>query len=52
MEKIIKMLTLEIERIEYLSDRLCSQGETARGFYRKNEAKQLRAIVKLIQKKT
>jgi hypothetical protein len=51
MEKIIEILTLEIERIEDLSDRFYSQGEAARGLCRKNEAKQLKAIIEVIQKK-
>jgi hypothetical protein len=52
MKKIIEMLMVEIERVEDLSDYLYKQGKSLRGLYRKNEAKQLWAIVELIQKKT
>jgi hypothetical protein len=52
MERVIQALLVEIERIEYLSGYLYEQGKVQRGFYRKNEAKQLRAIVGLMQKKT
>ena len=52
MEKVIQALLVEIERVEYLSGYLYEQGEIQRSFYRKNEAKQLRAIVGLMQKKT
>jgi hypothetical protein len=52
MKKVIQALLIEVERVEYLSDYMYEQGKPDRGLYRKNEAKQLRAIVKLMQKKT
>jgi hypothetical protein len=52
MKKVIEMLTVEIERIECLSSQLYKQGRSLRGLYRKNEAKQLRAIIEVMQKKT
>lgn len=52
MEKAIKLLEVEIRRMQSLADVFHQQGLNARGNYREEEARRLKVVLDLLKKKT